>query len=535
MAIIYSYPVEATPTTSDLLLGTSVAADNKPTKSFTIASLAALVSANAGTGTVTNVATANSTFINMTGGPISTSGILQASLSASGTPSSTTFLRGDNTWAPATSTGSPNISVLDEGTEIVTAVESLNFTGAGVDVTASGNVAVIDIPSPTGAVTSLIASTGISVDQATGDVTVSNTGITSLIAGTNITLSPATGLGNVVINATNNPGTVQSVVPGNGLQLDSGVLTSNPVLGMEYDGSNNYILVGKSSGATPAAVTTSDDFIAYNQLSSSEVKTTTFATLPTTALPLVKQYIDDGDANTIKNTNDTFNTTATINNIVTLTDVEYANLVAAAATNPNTLYIAILDVNKCSPLTVNFATTTTGIIDETGATAPGGDYTLVTRVNGVIASSITGCTDEAYEVVTTATPAAGYYFEEALTGNTTTGLISATTPVTQTLVGKVYPNPTPEIEATLLIVYDVQGGPNPTVTGTGTDGGVTGDTQTAAPGSTSLVVNGFVTNASTPPGGYTWKAGSPTVVQASGTIYGSQTVITTVTGTLELT
>ena len=36
MAIIYSYPIEATPTTSDLLLGTSVGDDNKPTKTFNI-------------------------------------------------------------------------------------------------------------------------------------------------------------------------------------------------------------------------------------------------------------------------------------------------------------------------------------------------------------------------------------------------------------------------------------------------------------------------------------------------------------------
>ena len=171
MAIIYSYPIEATPTTSDLLLGTSVADDNKPTKTFTIASLAALVSANAGTGTVTNVATANSTFIDMTGGPISTSGTLQASLSASGTPSNSTFLRGDNTWAPATSTGSPNIAVLDEGTSITTAVESLNFTGGGVTASASGNDVTVNIPAPTSAVSRLIAGTGISVDQATGHVT----------------------------------------------------------------------------------------------------------------------------------------------------------------------------------------------------------------------------------------------------------------------------------------------------------------------------------------------------------------------------
>jgi len=526
MAIIYSYPIEATPTTSDLLLGTSVGDDNKPTKTFTIASLAALVSANAGTGTVTNVATANSTFIDMTGGPISTSGTLQASLSASGTPSNSTFLRGDNTWAPATSTGSPNIAVLDEGTSITTAVESLNFTGGGVTASASGNDVTVNIPAPTSAVSSLIAGTGISVDQATGDVTVTNTGVTSLIAGTNITLNPTSGVGNVTINATNNPGTVQSVIPGSGLQLDSGTLTSNPAIGIEYDGSNNYILVGKTSGAAPATVPTTDDFIAFNQLASSNVKTSTFGTIPATAMPLVEQYIDDGDANTIKNTTDDKTTTPKVTKIVTLTDTEYAALTPKDA---NTLYIAIVDADKCSPLTVNFATDTAGIIDETGATAPGSDYTLVTHVNGVVASSITGCPDEAYEVITTATPAAGYYFEETLTGNTTTGVISATTPITQTLVGKVYPNPTPTITATLQVVYDVQGGPNPTVTGSDT-----GDTQTAAPGSTSLVVNGFSTSAATPPGGYAWKAGSPTVVQASGTIYGSQTVVTTVSGTLEL-
>ena len=194
-----------------------------------------------------------------------------------------------------------------------------------------------------------------------------------------------------------------------------------------------------------------------------------------------------------------------------------------------TLYIAIADADKCSPLTVNFATDTTGIIDETGATAPGGDYTLVTHVNGVVASSITGCPDEAYEVITTATPAAGYYFEEALTGNTTTGVISATTPITQTLVGKVYPNPTPTITATLQIVYDIQGGPNPTVTGDDT-----GATVSAAPGSTQLDVTGQFTTTANLPAGYTWTSG-PTVTPTAYIIYGSQTVVTTITGTLQLT
>ena len=519
MAIIYSYPIEATPTTSDLLLGTSVADDNKPTKTLTIASLAALVSANAGTGTVTNVATANSTFIDMTGGPISTSGTLQASLSASGTPSNSTFLRGDNTWAPATSTGSPNIAVLDEGTSITTAVESLNFTGGGVTASASGNDVTVNIPAPTSAVSSLIAGTGISVDQATGDVTVTNTGVTSLIAGTNITLNPTSGVGNVTINATNNPGTVQSVIPGSGLQLDSGTLTSNPAIGIEYDGSNNYILVGKTSGAAPATVPTTDDFIAFNQLASSNVKTSTFGTIPATAMPLIEQYIDDGDANTIKNTTDDKTTTPKVTKIVTLTDTEYAALTPKDA---NTLYIAIADATKCTAQTMTLATTN----NITGGTA-GVEYTLSGDTNGATAI---GCEGEEYSFTTIATPAAGYYFSTPVTGLTVTGdITNPGASVAQTLAGVIAANPTPTITATLQVVYDVQGGPNPTVTGNDT-----GDTQTAAPGSTSLLVNGFSTSATTPPGGYAWKAGSPTVVQASGTIYGSQTVVTTVSGTLEL-
>jgi hypothetical protein len=50
-------------------------------------------------GTVTSVNTANSFFISGSGGPITTSGSLTYSLSATGTPTSSTYLRGDNTWA----------------------------------------------------------------------------------------------------------------------------------------------------------------------------------------------------------------------------------------------------------------------------------------------------------------------------------------------------------------------------------------------------------------------------------------------------
>ena len=92
MAIIYSYPLDANPTTSDLLLGSSNI-DGKPTKTFTIGSIAALANAAGGTGTVTSVATANSTFIDVTGGAITNAGTLTADLSEPGTPSNLTYFK----------------------------------------------------------------------------------------------------------------------------------------------------------------------------------------------------------------------------------------------------------------------------------------------------------------------------------------------------------------------------------------------------------------------------------------------------------
>ena len=523
MAIIYSYPVEATPTTSDILLGTSISTDTNPTKSFTIGSLVGLVNANSGSGTVTDVATSNSTFVNLTGGPITASGTLMASLSASGSPSSSNFLRGDNTWAPATSTGSPNIAVLDEGSEITSAAEGLNFTGGGVTVSTVSNDVTINIPAPVGAVTSIIASTGISVDQATGNVAVSNTGVTSLIAGTNITLSPATGLGNVVINATNNPGTVQSVVPGLGLTKDSGDLTTNPTIGVEYDGSNNYILVGKASGSTPATVATSDDFISYNQLLSGDVKTTTFATIPTSALPLVQQYIDDGDAATIKNTTDTQTSTAKVTKIITLTDTDYGLI---GSPDINTLYITIPDGDKCIAQTMTLQTSN-GI---TGGTE-GVEYNLSGNTTG---DTFAGCEGEPYTFTTIAEPAAGYYFSTPVTGLSVTGTIPAAgTNAPQTLAGVIAADPTPTITATLLVVTDIQG-PG----GDGTGFTITGD-NTGASNTTSIassLVYSFTT-VCTAKAGYTFSSGptySPTQ-PTTGTINGSQTIVTTITGTLELT
>jgi hypothetical protein len=69
------------------------------TLSSTGANSITIDSADQYTGTVTSVGTQNSTFISGSGGPITGSGSLTYSLSATGTPSSSTYLRGDNTWA----------------------------------------------------------------------------------------------------------------------------------------------------------------------------------------------------------------------------------------------------------------------------------------------------------------------------------------------------------------------------------------------------------------------------------------------------
>lgn len=295
MAIIYSYPLDNTPQLADLLLGTSIS-EGDATKSFTIGSLVALVDAPATVGTVTSVATANSGFISITGGPITSAGTLTASLSAGGTPNDTTFLRGDNQWGPATTSGSPNIEVFEEGVSLTTAAASFNFTGNGVTASTVGDAVTVDVPAIVNGVLSVSPGAGIAIPATIGNVVVSNSGVIDIIGGDNITIT-STAARVFTVTATINPGTVQSVVAGNGLVLQTAqsTITTTPTIGVQYTGSNNYILVGED-----LAVITGNDVIAFNQLSSNNVKSTTISTIPIAALPLVQTYIDAGDANTVK-------------------------------------------------------------------------------------------------------------------------------------------------------------------------------------------------------------------------------------------
>ncbi len=143
------------------------------------------------TGTVTSVATSSGTFVNITGGTITSSGTITGDLSATGTPSSSTFLRGDNTWASPTSSFSDFIISDGSTTQTISDGDTITFT-AGTGVTAVVSATDTLTITNTG-VTSAVAGTGIGVSGATGAVTITNSGVTSLAATTPLNTTAASG------------------------------------------------------------------------------------------------------------------------------------------------------------------------------------------------------------------------------------------------------------------------------------------------------------------------------------------------------
>ena len=419
MSIIYSYPTSQ-PTVDDLIIGTSVGDDNA-TKSFTVQSLVSLINAAAGSGTVTGITIATDAFLRATetSQPGAAAITYTLQLTATGTPSATTFLRGDNQWViPTVSAG---ISVLSQSASppITTDVSQFNFTGAGVSTTlsSSGNVQV-SIPGATNAVESVTAGAGISIPSTTGNVIVSNTGVRQIIQGQGISISPAGGTGNVTIATTNQTsGTVTSVTPGPGLKLISGSTVLNPSIGINYTGTQNYIIETAS-----AVVALPADQITFNQASSNDVKTSTLATVPMTTLPLVKTYIDTGDASTIKNNTDTYTSLASVAKVITLTDTEYLNL---GTKNGNTLYLTTSTAATQYTKTLSVTNSVSGMANGTltgsqnNATTTGAENSAWSFTTGVSADS--GYTYSGNAPVTVS----GSHVDNSTVNSTITGSITA--------------------------------------------------------------------------------------------------------------
>ena len=339
MSIIYSYPTSQ-PTVDDLVIGTSVGDDNA-TKSFVLGDIVTLINAESGSGTLTGVTISTDAFLTAIGNPTGPAVAYTIGLAATGTPSATTFLRGDNQWViPTVSAG---IAVSSDNVNITADLASVNFTGAGVTANSDtdGNVTV-NIEGATNAVSSVAAGAGITIPSSTGDVVVTNSGVLRVIAGANISISPTTGVGDVTITSTSTGGSsLGSVGAGDGLVLDSGTTVLNPVLGVNYGGTglDNYI-----TGHTAAAIALGPDSIPFLQASSSAVKYTTLEDIQASTLTLLDTAITDANADAIVNTYDKANQAVITNGVapayqvVTLTQGNYDALVTAGTTNANYLY-----------------------------------------------------------------------------------------------------------------------------------------------------------------------------------------------------
>ena len=409
MSIIYSYPT-VQPAADDLLIGTDVGSDNI-TKSFTISSIASLVGEIASAGTVNSVQIATDAFLSAVGGPITTSGTITIGLTALGTPSANTFLRGDNRWV--TPTVSAGIYAFNQNTQITDDISSINFRGNGVVASSAPDGSVtVQIDGDSGGVNSITNGTGISVNQSTGDVEITNTGVTRLTAGSNITLSAQTG--NVTISSSGGTGGVSIVSAGRGLTLQAGNSQSNPTIAVDYDGTNNFIRLGENP-----EVATASDFMLFEDVITGNVKSTTLGTIPTSALSLVETSINTVDSNAVKHNTDIYPSIPTVFQVITLTQAEYNDI---ATKNGNTLYLiggGVTQITKILAITNNIIGTEYTI---------GGDQAGLPK---------TGAQGSAYNFTTTVTANPGFEFSEPLVIQNAQGIYDTNGTVYTILSGTV--------------------------------------------------------------------------------------------------
>ena len=435
MAIIDKYPGGSLYLT-DYLIGIDRSTENV-TRNMPVSDIVYSILAAKNIGTVTSIATSDSTYINLEGGPITITGSLKPSLSATGlgggftlgTPEynayiQTQFLRGDNTWSQP----GPNptkITVKYNGGDLTTDVTSIKFQGAGVTAADTNNNVTVIVPGLVSVVDSVIAGGGISTNQSIGVVEISNAGVWKARAGGNITLSGTTG--NVTVNSTANSGTVTSVTGGTGIDVVTNS-TSNAEIDVDVTTANNYI--NANVGATE--VLSLNDQLPFNQIvdsggaTSGNVKTVRAREITEDMLTLVKAFIDAADKGKVKNEESpNYITTAKAKYMVTLTQSEYN---ALPSKDPNTLYFI---AGAGTTYTVDLARDTTGL------TVNGGSYSLTPA----LPQSFTGITGTTWSFTTDINVTSGSY----VPGNmplTTTGTVgSSNSTETHVITGTVNPPP----------------------------------------------------------------------------------------------
>tara|TARA_E500000331_G_scaffold356355_1_gene414476 strand:+ start:407 stop:3130 length:2724 start_codon:yes stop_codon:yes gene_type:complete len=452
MAGITSYS-SGTLKLSDYLIGTDVSTENV-TRSMPVSDIVASILAAKSIGTVTSISTSNSTFVNLAGGPITITGSLTSSLSATGTPSAGNYLRGDNTWAEPGPTPTDIISQ-NSGNTLTTDTAKWDFTGTGVTASSINDNVQVEILGLLSSVDSVlngvaITATGsITSNPSTGDVTVTNSGVYQARAGGNITLSgsatPLQYSSAVTVNTTSNAGTITNVNPGQGTEITNA--STNAEIDIDYAGLDSFILANADTAS-------SDDIIAFQDLSASEVKTAKLNTVPTSALTTVKTTIDNADTGKVKNI-DTFNTVWKAKEMVTLTISEYNAICPGVSCDANTLYL-IVGPGTAYTATLNPTYNVTG-----GALGVG--YTTTVEVNDgtgwVASSSLTAVAGTTYEFRITLTLINGYTLSSgSLTASTgTLTMPSSNTTDNLSITAVIAPPPTPQCTVTLNIIDSTSG------------------------------------------------------------------------------
>ena len=461
MAIIKSYP-SGTLKLTDYLIASDLSTENA-TRNFKVSEVVNTILASLGIGTVTSISTSNSDFITLTGGPITTTGTLTSSLSASGTPSTLTYLRGDGTWSEPGPTPTDILTAYNGfGNTITTDTASWNFTGTGVTASSTNNNVTVDIPGLLATVDSVIDGVGITAagttttGPSTGDVTVTNAGATQLTAGNSVALSSTTG--NITISTTANAGTVIAVNEGIGIDVTNA--NTNAIIDVDYAGLDNYIRSQPDEGQEDNWTDTSgqNDIIQFNQLTSGVVKTAKFNSIPNTSLTSITSTVDTADDGKIKNI-DTYTNVWKNTQVVTLTLAEYNSICPGVNCDNNTLYLIL---GAGTTFTVNLVYSGwTNVTLSSGGVAPASAYNVLTEVDDgsgfVTASSITGIAGINYTFRTTITAINGYTLVSGPSGNTTSGTISANATETQTITAVLDPPPVSNCIVTLNLIDNTTG------------------------------------------------------------------------------